>query len=197
MSKPITKRAIDWNAVRYDQVFNYELAVKLLLEEIEELHNANLAVEKLDAIGDISFVAIGVFWKLGFSEQQIYDIFYVHDMSKMTLEQAHHWILCIQVIAFDILDTDIEGSYPALTLALYAVFMTCLGEIRGLGVQNIYYDVVHAICDSNDTKVFHELAPKTAPNVKANVNKGLSFVPPTAKLIELYNISYQSKGVIH
>ena len=66
----ITDRVILWNSQRYDQVYDYGLASRLLLEETQELFDAHSVVDKLDAIGDIVFVAIGVLWKLGLSDEQ-------------------------------------------------------------------------------------------------------------------------------
>lgn len=194
MSEPITKRAIDWNKARYKQEFDYDLAVKLLLEETEELYKANSIIEKLDAIGDITFVAIGVLWKLGFSDQQIYDIFYSANMTKMTLEDAHHWMMNVQILSMDIIDHEVKAAWPGVVLTLYSVFNTCIGAIHGLGLQNIYYDVVHAICDSNDTKI---ITPNTPAHIKANINKGSNFIPPEAKLLELYKASLDAQKRLH
>ena len=195
MSDPITKRVIDWNAARYDQEYDYELATNLLLEETQELFDAKTAVDKLDAIGDITFVAIGVLWKLGFSERQIYDIFYVHDLTKISPAEAQHWLMNVQSIAMDLINHEQPGSWPGLVHALYSVFNTALSALRGMKCQNIFYDVVHTICDSNDTK---EIKGKTPANVKANIDKGTSYKPPTDALFTLYSISISGtyiKGV--
>lgn len=192
MTEPITERVINWNKARYDQVFDYDLAMRLLLEETQELYSAETVVDKLDAIGDIVFVAIGVLWKLGFSRQMIYDIFYVHDMTKMTMAEAHLWSMNVQSISMDIIDHDVPAAWPGLVLALYSVFNTCIGASIGLNTQNIFYDVVHAICDSNDTKD----VKRVEPGVKANVVKGHEYVPPTEALFILYVQSMKNKGLM-
>ncbi len=180
----VSQRVIDWNAARYEQEYNYQLAVKLLLEETEELYEAATIVDKLDAIGDICFVAIGVLWKLGFTHEQIFDIMYVHDLRKVSMLEAHDWQIELQGYSFEIINHHLEGAWPGFNLAVYSLFITALGALRGLGMQHYFYDILYAICDSNDTK---EIKGKVAANVKANVNKGEGYVGPEAKLMELYS----------
>lgn len=180
---PVTHRVINWNAARYEQEYDYKLAVKLLLEETEELYNAITIIDKLDAIGDICFVAIGVFWKLGFTHEQVFDMLYTHDLRKVSMLEAHDWQIELQGHSFDIINHYLEGSWPGFNLAVYSLFITALGALRGLGMQTYFYDILYAICDSNDTK---EIKGKVAANVKANVNKGDSYIGPEAKLMEIY-----------
>lgn len=191
--KPITDRVAEWNAKRYDRVYNFELARSLLLEEIDELQSAVTVTDKLDAIGDIVFVAIGVLWKMGFDKKQLMEIFYLHNIRQITAHDAYAWTLTVESAAFDMIDHETEGSYPGLALALTSVFIIALGSLRGLGLQQAFYDIVHAICDSNDTKV---VEGRTAANVKANIVKGLGYVPPTARLLEIYG-QYCKKGIMH
>lgn len=180
---PVTHRVIDWNAARYEQEYDYKLAVKLLLEETEELYEAATIVDKLDAIGDICFVAIGVFWKLGFTYEQIFDMLYVHDLRKVSMLEAHDWQIELQGYSFDIINHHLEGAWPGFNLAVYSLYITALGALRGLGMQAYFYDIIYAICDSNDTK---EIKGKVAANVKANISKGDNYVGPEAKLMEIY-----------
>jgi len=180
---PVSQRVINWNAARYEQEYSYQLSVKLLLEEMEELYEAVTVVDKLDAIGDICFVAIGVLWKLGFTREQIFDIMYVRDLRKVTMLEAHDWQIELQSYSFDIINHHLEGAWPGFNLAVYSLFITALGALRGLGMQHYFYAILYAICDSNDTK---EIKGKVAANIKANVNKGDGYVGPEAKLMELY-----------
>lgn len=190
---PITKKVIDWNAKRYDQVFDYELATNLLLEEIEELYQAPSVVDKLDAIGDIIFVAIGVMWKLGFTEEQIYNSFYSVDLRELSNVDLYHYSRTLEIHAFDIINHEVEGAWPGFNLAMHSVFLIAIPALKGLDLNNILYDVVHAICDSNNTK---EVRGKTAANVKANIVKGLSYKPPTEKLLELYIAAIKANQLI-
>lgn len=187
----IVDRVINWNAARYDQVFNYELAVKLLLEETDELNKAFTVVEQLDAIGDISFVAIGVLWKLGVPTDIIKQIFYGTDMTTLDLLQAHDMVVFWQHELMDSVDHRADGAWPGLVLTLHSAFLTCLGKLIGINMQDYYYDIVEAICDSNDTK---EIKGKVDPSVKANINKGASFVPPTARLTKIMEASWKAQA---
>lgn len=169
------ERVIAWNAARYNQEFDYNLAVSLLLEETEELYDAPNVVGMLDAIGDISFVAIGVFWKLGFSNVMIKHFFHEHDVGDMTMQEAYEFGNYIQLQALDSIVEDIPGAMPALALACHTMLISALGALRGLGMQYLFYDVLNAICDSNDTK---EVRGKTLASVKANSIKGSDFISP-------------------
>jgi hypothetical protein len=58
----------EWNAARYDQVYNFELTSKLLKEEYDEYITAvnnNDIVDQADALADIIFVSVGALWKQG------------------------------------------------------------------------------------------------------------------------------------
>lgn len=181
----IVQKCIAWNAARYDQVYDRELACKLLTEETLELFATHDPIERLDAIGDIIFVAIGVFWKLGLTTEQIEDLFGVEDEILKTIDMEKIYVNCDQVQSylFDILPEGIDGAYPGIALATYCSFLVALGALSGMGMQVCFYDVCMAICDSNDTK---EVKGKTDPTIKANVVKGDSFVPPTQRLEEIY-----------
>ncbi len=72
-----------------------------------------------------------------------------------------------------------------LQLATLSTFITALSAIRGAGMQRHFYDVCLAICDSNDTK---EVKGKTLAHIKANINKGLGFVPPTLALQKIRDL---------
>lgn len=64
-------RICNWNSARYDQQYAHALTIALLQEELDELAGATDAVDKLDALIDLTYVAIGAMWKLGLSPTQI------------------------------------------------------------------------------------------------------------------------------
>jgi len=66
------KRIADWNDARYKRVFDKVLTHSLLAEEVLELQEAQHEVDVLDALADITYVAIGAMHKLGLSELDIY-----------------------------------------------------------------------------------------------------------------------------
>jgi predicted HAD superfamily Cof-like phosphohydrolase len=69
--KRVINRITYWNSLRYKQEYDNRLTYKLLDEEVEELHQAKTDVDKLDALVDILYVAVGGMWKLGLSPEQI------------------------------------------------------------------------------------------------------------------------------
>lgn len=175
---------IEWNAKRYEQVFDYSLAAQLLCEELEELFCAPSVVEMLDAIGDISFVAIGVMWKLGIDQEDIADWWYGVDLTSLNILELNAHCNTVKGEFACIYNDTLYDPYrfAAFDLATNAVFLTALGTLRGLGMQSSFYDVVDAICESNATKVVKD---KVASNIKANVDKGTTYKPPTEKLKQI------------
>lgn len=190
MIPDVVQKCIDWNAARYDQVYNYELAVKLLLEEMEELAEAPSVVEMLDAIGDITFVTIGVMWKLGITAEEIKSLFYDKHLTTIGSHEAYNYSMYIvnTFTADTVRCTKIEEMHPGLMLACMATFLVALNALRGLGMQHSFYDIVDAICESNNTK---EIKGKTDASIKANVIKGPKYISPTERLKQiefLYNV---------
>jgi len=181
MSLP--ERVIAWNEKRYDQVFDYFLAEKLLLEETEELYAATSLVEQLDAVGDIIFVAIGVLWKLGFTKEQLTFIFDAIPLDA-SLADLNGVAAEVHLIALDEVPGigNVQGASAGLQLALFCCFNTAMGFMKAKNLMHEVFNVAHAICDSNDTKV---VKGKTDPSVKANIDKGAGFVPPTKALIAI------------
>lgn len=64
-------RIVKWNSLRYDQVFDHNLATKIMAEEFVEFIKANEEVDILDALVDMIYIAIGAMWKMGLDEWQI------------------------------------------------------------------------------------------------------------------------------
>lgn len=179
----IVKKTIDWNAERFEQRYNYDMAVKLILEESEELFAAQgNEIEIMDAVGDIVFVAIGNFWKMGFTHQQIHAMLYDFNLAEAPAIADYNWKLQIQEWIMDHVPEDLPAAYPVVELSLNAIFMIAIPALRGIGMQSKFYDVCHAICDSNNTKAIK----KTAHTEKANIDKGTTFIPPTDTLIKLW-----------
>ena len=168
----VNKRIIDWNAARYEQQFNEQLQYDLLLNpksgEVQEWFDAMNAcneVEQLDALCDIYFVAIGGLWKLGLSLDQIFD------ETKAAVTTPPERFSFATVI-------DLWRAGEHKDAFVHAIVCTMrYANIMGLSGEQIMR-AVGAVCDSNDTKP----AVKTASDVKANVDKGTTYVPPTEAL---------------
>lgn len=174
----IVRKCVAWNQARYDQIIDLTLAARLLAEETEELCTADSIIERLDAIGDICFVAIGILWKSGLSVKLIEDMLNLEGEKFATADALTlvNMQVTFEVRIADYTDTD--EAYLACLLAINALFSSAL-FLRSFGLQAEFYNVIDAICDSNNTKV---VKGKTKPSVKANIDKGTDFVPPTAAL---------------
>lgn len=182
----IVEKCINWNSERYNQEFNYELCQKLLLEETSELFQTDNIVDKLDAVGDIAFVAIGVLWKAGLPVKEIEVIFY-----DVSVYYAQGWQAVnsfMQAVIGNYRSfLDNSKEYSALSLALTTTFTVGYQYLLEIGMEKEFYNIVDIICRSNDTK---EVKGKTPAHIKANINKGDSYIPPTVELsalAKLYN----------
>lgn len=69
--KDIINRVINWNSERYDQEFDHRLTRNLLKEETLEFEESVNDVDRLDALVDTIYVALGAMWKLGLNDKQI------------------------------------------------------------------------------------------------------------------------------
>lgn len=69
--KHFVERIVDWYELRTEQKQCHPLTCTLLAEEMEEFALAVKDVDRLDALADIIFVAVGAMWKIGLSKNQI------------------------------------------------------------------------------------------------------------------------------
>lgn len=177
----LVKQVITWNAERYNQQYDHSLSEKLLLEELHELYTSEDWVDILDSIGDITFVSIGVMWKLGIHFEDIIDLFERMQPGK-TLEyynQESDKYICY------ICEKHSFKLYHSLQLKMLtqAMFITSYTMLNRIGMLDKFLAVLEIICISNNTKAIPK--QKVLSNIKANINKGESFVPPTEALIKL------------
>jgi len=164
-----------WNAARYDRVYNEQLAIALLREEIDEYYVAldmpvamyedrlNRLVEIVDALGDIFFVAIGVLWKLN-------KPWFFHDVLCLRNDLTEYGYFIPADFRFLSKDP-IAGAKLVVAKVLRAASYLITNED--------FTNVVIAICDSNDSKAIK----KTSANIKANIDKGADYFPPTEALM--------------
>lgn len=170
--KAIIKDICHWNAERHDRESNEELTNKLLTEEANEYSEAVYPVdevEQADALGDIFYVAIGGLWKKGEDPEQIYT--YV-DTEGLALHE----------------DADIPVIFSLVSLH---------AKLRNAAIASLHYlikkydektalNIIAAICKSNNTKKVE----KVAAHIKANLDKGENYIPPTRDIkmyIENFN----------
>ena len=177
----VFERVGKWNEKRYDRVYNHELSVALLEEELQEFHDAKTDVDRLDALCDIVYVAMGVIWKNDVKgESLIYNS-----------EEAHEQVLSL-------LDTNTmdpiyfasailarfkhNEEYPAI-LAMSILISICMTQMTAFGLSTLEtLEALFVVCDSNDSKSIK----KTAAHLKANGgDKGEFFITPEPRLADI------------
>jgi len=66
--------------------------------------------------------------------------------------------------------------------ALVDIIYVATGAMVKMGLSELQiYKAIHAVCDANDSKT----VVKTKAHVKANVDKGVDFMPPETRLQEI------------
>lgn len=180
LEKDYVQMCIDWNKARYEQTHNLQLSIKLLDEEVKELKAADSKVAILDACGDITFVAVGILWKVGMSDENIKEIMYGTNLTTLGEEEALLKIATgyVNLVPFLLVNAPNYEAAIGVFYALNAIFFMALPAIRELGLQSKFYDVFGAICVSNATKTAH----RVTPDVKANIIKGSNYKSPTEAL---------------
>lgn len=191
----IFERVSAWNAARYEQEFNLELAHSLLSEEYgrewlphyeEAAQRAPSALQDaklLDDLADICFVAFGIVWKIGGTWQDI--------------AAAQERVLDRQIQALEmwpqirpgffigsLIDSFKYDSELGVIDSMTQIINCCVAEaMYSLCVTpDQFHCALLAVCDSNDSKSIK----RVAANVKANAgDKGPFYVPPTAALVQI------------
>ena len=170
----VYQRVSEWNAARYARLYNKELALSLLREEYKEYLEATNPVDRLDALCDMAYVAMGVLWKLDVSDedmqtagqhsvQVISALLDINELNPVVMTSTY----------LDVLEY--QKDYPPL-VTMNFIITACFTEIHGMGVDPIAAMTI--VCDSNDSKS----VKRVAPHVKANIDKGENFIPPEPRL---------------
>lgn len=176
----VFERVCNWNAQRYDQEYSHTLTLSLLREEYKEWCEAKTKVERLDAVCDITYVAMGALWKLGtgLSFEKIQHA-YLHFEGLLDAEVAEPLFLMATFL------DDAEYVEQEDDIWLYHILAIAGSQALAMGLNlEQYEEAMLIVCDSNDSKSIK----KTASNVKANDgDKGVYFVPPEPRLTALLN----------
>lgn len=178
----IYNRIALWNSRRYDREYDAELAFNLIKEELQEYLDAETEVDRLDALCDITYVAMGMHWKANLSMQTL------HETEQDALINAQHLMLdadrCGESIIALTLQELSKASFENVgiliaytTNSLLAICALAARDYLRL-TQQQFKDAMLVVCDSNDSKS----VTKTASNVKANKDKGQYFIPPEHRL---------------
>lgn len=162
---PIIESICNWNKARYEQKYDHDLACKLLMEEFEETNTAMMEgdmVELADGLADIFYVAIGCMWK---ADTDISDILEVLDEAySLPLTVALNW----------------HPAYPSRA-SLASVAVSAFALLEQYTSEEAAIKIIEAVCKSNDTKVVNMVAS----NVKANLDKGDTYVAPTKDIEDI------------
>lgn len=176
----VLQRVGAWNAARYKQVHSLPLTVSLLREEQREFLEAKTPVDRLDALCDLIYVAIGSLWKLNvqmedMNEAQAQAVRVVQNQLECNeLYPAMYNSTYIDVLEFG-------NDYP-MAMSLQLIITSSLTEMSGMGLDSEQcIDALLIVCDSNDTK---SISP-TKASVKANIDKGPYFKAPEPRLTKL------------
>jgi len=177
----IIESICNWNAARYEQEYNAELTEKLLLEELNEL---KFSVEKdtiigtLDALGDIFYVTVGALWKQGYTPRGI-ETLLDH------LEGSFYDGMPPSVAVLWHVSANKEYTLGFIALAVISKLEFLLGSSEEA------FNVIRAICISNDTKEIQ----RVDSSVKANIDKGEHYTPPTKMLEEIIRRSFDEHEI--
>lgn len=189
----VYKSVAAWNAARYEQQLNLELAVSLLREEYKEWKDAKVAVEKLDALCDISYVALGIVWKSGISETLLSEKLTSMQMASLLHLDAVPGMRPIYNMAayIDGLEHDFEfGIIDSIALILHNCAFQAMYDYQLTPEQ--WISALEAVCVSNDSKVVVQVDA----SVKANAgNKGPNYISPTAALTKILNAAFMARGM--
>ena len=172
----IIQRVCSWNAARYEQEYNKDLALSLLAEEYKEWTDAENNVDKLDAMCDLIYVAIGVLWKIGkeeadwqYAAESVDSIVDVPDLAP-----AYFIAPLLTVYELDETFSVIQVMQRIVFVAIAQMLYMGLSYDQAIEALNI-------VCDANDSKSIK----KTASDVKANTDKGPYFRSPEPRLTKL------------
>lgn len=172
-------RVVVWNAARYEQEYNHRLAMSLLAEEHQEWYEAASDVEKLDALCDTIFVAMGVMWKANVDATD--DI--AMAKAALQIEKISSSNLLTPMALVTAILVDFDSDELGVDEAMRATILACCGEMANMGLTHgQQIAALLAVCDSNDSKS----VKKTESHIKANGNdKGVTYFAPTAQLARI------------
>lgn len=179
MMFPIYDRVSKWNAQRYDRKYDSKLAISLLREEYEEWLHAEEEVDKLDALCDTVFVAMGVLWKVNITHEELEEFAQkaIGVLSSYNMEEPNP----AYMIATHL---DIFEYEPEFLIedSMMMIIYSAMGQMLSMRLSfEQCGEAIMVVCDSNDSKKVE----KVAADIKANLDKGEGFIPPEPRLQEI------------
>lgn len=171
-------RVQNWNAARYDRVYDQPLAVRLLNEELDEFFTGKSEVDRLDALVDTAYVALGVIWKLDVLDAAINRAAGLASDFQEALPELLTYAAYAKACVHSM-----EYGAPPLNMAMTTILLCQCEAMSSLGLtEDEWIQACMVVCDSNDSKS----VKRVAADVKANDNdKGSTFVPPEPRLAEI------------
>lgn len=171
----IFKRVAGWNAKRYDRELSIDLTIDLCSEEIQEYFDATEQVDELDAICDLMYLAMGGLWKAGEDLDPAIAVSALRAIeSVMDHNIIHHPMSLAIIVVTEMEVAPISAMYKVIGIAQLMMLHMGFNQSQCEAAMSI-------VCDANDTKP----AKKTASDVKANIDKGSTFVAPEPRLQKL------------
>ena len=177
----IFNRVANWNSKRYDRQYDHDLSVNLLKEEHQEYFDANTLVDQLDALCDMTYVALGILWKID-SDNETLDYNADESHKQVARLLATNTFSPINLIASVLTQYEHDKDYPT-ALAAQMVITLCMTQMSAMGLDSVESVMaLVVVCDSNDSKSIK----KTATHIKANDgDKGVYFIAPEPRLLEI------------
>ena len=177
----IFERVTNWNSKRYDRKYDHNLSVNLLTEELQEYFDATTLVDQLDALCDMTYVAIGILWKID-ADNNTLDFNAEESHNQVARLLTTNTLDPIYLVASVLARYEHDDDYPT-ALAAQMIVTLCMTQMSAMGLnQEESFMALVVVCDSNDSKSIK----KTASHIKANDgDKGPYFVAPEPKLLAI------------
>lgn len=174
----VLQRVVAWNQKRYEQEFHKELFINMSRSEYKEWLDAKNEVDKLDALCDCIYIALGASWKANIAiENMNVALDRATQILSDLIDCTELWPAYFLGTYLDVFET--KDDYPlAQTIALIVV--TCMTEMRAMGLSQAQCEeALLIVCDSNDTKTIKQLA---SDEKGFKEGKGEFFIAPEPKL---------------
>jgi hypothetical protein len=177
----VFERVSAWNAARYEQEYSNTLAVSLLREEYTEWLHSVVAVDKLDALCDITYVALGIVWKANV-HSSMFGVAFHNSLITVNMLVDSFELNPAYFIGSLIDALEYEADYP-VTQSVANIIALSLAQALSMGLsEEQFTQALLVVCDSNDSKS----VKKVASDIKANAgDKGLGFIPPEPRLLKI------------
>lgn len=174
-------RVAAWNAARYEQEYSNTLAVSLLREEYDEWLHSVTAVDKLDALCDITYVALGIVWKANV-HPSMFGVAFSNSLTTVNMLVDSFELNPAYFIGSLIDVLEYEADYPVAQSTTNIIALS-LAQALSMGLsEEQFIEALLVVCDSNDSKS----VKKVASDIKANTgDKGVGFIPPEPRLLEI------------